>query len=52
MKREYLNYLIIQVQFPQASGIIFDVDSNVTRPVITDENKIFVKINVQGEYQM
>ena len=31
-------------QFPQVSGITFDVDSNVTSPVITDENGIFVKI--------
>ena len=31
-------------QFPQVSGITFDVDSNITSPVITDENGIFVKI--------
>ena len=31
-------------QFPQVSGITFDVDSNVASPVITDENGIFVKI--------
>ena len=31
-------------QFPQVSGITFDVDTNVASPVITDENGIFVKI--------
>lgn len=31
-------------QFPQVSGITFDVNSNFTSPVITDKNGIFEKI--------